>query len=218
MKHNLTDGFIKKRLAVYALGVIAMSFGISLVIKAGLGVAPGGVISYAISRLTVISVGWCTTLFHTTCILAQLLISGRLNAGLVVQLPLTLVFGQLIDLFLQLLSLGSISLVNSIAMLCVGIITFSLGIRTMAGANLLLMPSDNLAQAAGEKLGWKFPKAKLIGDILFTIIAIALMLMFSGDVFSVIGVGTILSAAVTGPMVGIFTKLLPFLDVPQPGK
>jgi len=68
MKHNLTDGFVKKKLAVYSLGVIAMSFGISLAIKAGLGVAPGGVISYAVSRLTIISVGWCTTLFHTTTV------------------------------------------------------------------------------------------------------------------------------------------------------
>jgi len=116
------------------------------------------------------------------------------------------------------LSLFSISLVYSIAMLCMWILIFSFGIRAMAGADLLLMPSDNLAQIAGEKLGWKFPKAKLIEDILFTVIAAALLLIFSGDVFSVIGVGTILSAAVTGPMVGVFTKLLPFLDVSQPIK
>ena len=213
MKNNALAGRWIKRIAVYLLGVVTMAVGISLAIRAGIGVAPGGVISYAVSRLTVISVGWCTTLFHIVCIFAQLLISRRFTVGLVIQLPLAFVFGRLIDFFLGIFAISPANLIVSIAILCGGIIVFSFGIRAMAGADLLLLPSDGLAQIAGAKVGWKFPKAKLVEDILFTVTAVALMLAFSGDVFSVVGIGTVLSAAATGPMVGVFTRLMPFLDV-----
>ena len=218
MKHTVIGGAWRKRLGVYILGTVMMEFGISIAIRAGLGVAPGGVIPYAVSRFTVLSAGWCTTLFQIICILLQLAISKRFTAGLVLQLPLAFVCGRMLDFFLWLLPVFSAGLILSIAILCAGILVFSFGIRAMTGADVLLMPPDGLTKIAGARLGWGFPKAKLVADIIFTAIAAGLMLIFSDELFSVVGIGTVLSAAATGPVVGLFTRLLPFLDIPRPEK
>lgn len=208
-----TKGLWGKKLAVYAFGALAMTFGVALSIRAEIGVAPGSVVSYAVSRLTPLSVGICSSLFHVFCIGVQLLLTRRLTAMLVIQLPLAFVFGQLIDFFLWLLPVFSRGLAFDIMLLCAGLVIFSLGIRAIAGANLLLMPADNLARTAGEKLGWALPKAKLAFDIVITATGALLMLIFSGDVLSVIGIGTLICVAGTGPLIGLFTRLMPFLDV-----
>ncbi|NLB29517.1 MAG: hypothetical protein GX823_04760 [Clostridiales bacterium] len=213
MKQTVNHSLWAKKLSVYILGIVAMAFGVSLAIQAGIGVAPGNVISYAVSKLTVLSVGWCTTLFHVACILAQLAIIKRFTIGLAAQFPQAFILGRLIDFFLWLFSISPPNLVYSIVLICIGILVFSFGIRAMLGANLIFLPSDGLGLAAGEKLGWKYPKVKLAQDIIYTATAAALMLIFSGDVFSVVGIGTVLSAVATGPAVGLFTRLLPFLDI-----
>ena len=218
MKNITPGGFWRKRLGVYILGTVMMELGVAMAIRAGLGVAPGGVIPYAISRFTVLSAGWCSTLFHIICILAQLLISKRFTLGLAGQLPLAFVCGRLLDFFLWLLPVFSGGLILSIALLCAGILVFSFGIRAMTGADVLLMPPDGLVKIAGAKLGWGFPKAKLVADIIFTAIAAVLMLVFSDNLFSVVGIGTVLCAAATGPAVGLYIKLLPFLDISRPEK
>lgn len=202
-----------KRTAVYILGVVLMTFGIALTIRAGVGVAPASAVSYAMSKLTPMSVGVCTTLFHTSCIVAQLFLTRRLTLSLVLQLPLALVFGQLIDFFLWVLPEFSGGIAIDILALCAGMLVFSLGIRAIAGAKLLLMPSDNLARSAGALLGWRLPKSKLVFDIICTVIALVLMLISSDGVLTVIGIGTIICAAATGPSIGLYNKLLPFLDV-----
>ena len=204
-----------KRLAVYIFGVILMSIGVAFVIQAGIGVAPGSVISYAASKLTIFSVGICTSIFYVLCVLIQFSVIRRLTANLVLQLPITIVFGQLIDLFLWLLPITPDNLFLAILLLCAGNLLFSLGIRAIAGANLVLMPPDNMARTVGAMLGWSLAKAKLIFDIIFTTTAALMMFGFSGDVFSVVGIGTIICAIGTGPSIGLFTKLMPFLDVAQ---
>ena len=218
MKHIAFGAVWRKRLGIYILGAVIMEFGVAMAIRAGLGVAPGGVIPYAVSRFTVLSAGWCSTLFHIICILAQIVISKRFTLRLAGQLPMAFVCGRMLDFYLWLLPAFSGGLILSLAILCAGILVFSFGIRAMTGVDVLLMPPDGLVKIAGERLGWGFPKAKLVADIIFTAIAAGLMLIFSGDVFSVVGIGTVLSAVATGPAIGLFTRMLPFLDISRPEK
>ena len=202
-----------KSYAFFGLGFVVMSFGISMSIRADIGVAPGSSIAYAVSKLTPLSVGWCTSFFHISCILAQLAIKRRHLLKLVLQFPLVYVFGRLIDLFYGLLESNLPTLLHRIIFLVIGMLIFSLGIRIIVGADILLLPPDALALTIGGFFSWPMSKCKLASDIVLTAAAILLMLVFSGDIFSVIGIGTVICAVATGPIIGLFTKLLPFFDI-----
>ena len=206
-----------KRIVFYILGLIVMAFGISMSIRADIGVAPGSTVAYAASRLSPLTIGQCSACFHVFCMLAQLMITRKPKITLLLQLPLAYVFGLLIDIFYDLLIITPPNMLYSILLMLAALFVFSLGIRAIVGADILLAPPDGLARTIGNVFGWPMSKAKLVFDIVATAAAALVTLILAGDVFLAVGVGTIICAAGTGPIIGLFTKLLPFLDL-NPGK
>ena len=195
------------------MGVVIMTFGIALSIRAYIGVAPGSAVPYAVSQITPLSIGQCATLFHIFCVLVQLGISRRITLLVVLQFPMAYVFGLLIDLFHMLLEITPANMLYSILLILAGMVIFSLGIRIIVGADLLLAPPDGLARTLGNFLGLPMSKSKLIFDIIVTVIAAALTLIVAGDAFIAVGIGTVICAIGTGPAIGLYTKLFPFFDI-----
>jgi uncharacterized membrane protein YczE len=204
---------LSKRIISYLIGLVVMAFGISLAIRADIGVAPGSTIAYAVSKLTPLTIGQCSSLFHVFCMLVQLVITRKPTIKLLFQFPLAYAFGLLIDLFYMLLDFSIPGMVFRVLILLAGLIGFSLGIRIIVGADILLAPPDGLAQTAGRLFGWPMSKSKLAFDITVTVIAALLTLLAAGDAFLVVGVGTVICAIATGPIIGLFTKLFPFFDM-----
>ena len=201
-----------KRIAIYVLGTIVMAFGIAMTIRADIGVAPGGAIPYAVSKFVPLTIGQCSALFYVFCILAQLAITRRPELKLIFQFPLAYIFGMLLDFFYAMLDISFPGISHRVLFLIAGLVIFSLGIRAVVGANILLAPPDGLARAIGNSFGWQMSKAKLIFDITATAIAAILTLILAGDPFIAVGVGTVICAIGTGPAIGLYTKLFPFLD------
>ena len=206
-KRNLT-----KRIIYYIIGTIIMAFGIAMAVRADIGVAPGSTISYAVSKLTPLTLGQCSALFHVFCMLLQLAISRRPTLKLLFQFPLAYVSGLLLDLFYLLLNVALPGIVYRVLFLTAGLFVFSLGIRIMVGADILLAPPDGLARSMGNKLGWPMSRSKLAFDIIITASAAILTLLAAGNALLVIGVGTVICAVGTGPIIGLYTKLFPFFD------
>lgn len=202
-----------KRVPLYFLGMIVMAFGIAIVIRVDIGVAPGSIIPYSISLLTPLTVGICSALFQVFCMLMQIILTRRISPALILQLPLAYVFGFLLDSFLWLLDFEIVSMLYRILLTVAGLFIFSFGIRAIVGANIIIMPTDGLAQAMGKKLGWPMSRGKLAFDIIVTIVGIILMYVFSDNAFAAVNIGTIICAAGTGPIIGLFTKLFPALDI-----
>lgn len=190
-----------------------MSFGIALVVKVDIGVAPGSVIPYTMSLLTPISVGMCSAIFQVFCMAMQLILTRKLTLKLLIQLPLAYVFGFLLDAIIWLLNFEISSMLYRVLLTIAGLFVFSFGIRTIVGSNLFIMPTDGLAQTLGKKLGWPMSKGKLLFDIIVTIVGVVLMLAFTGNAFLSVNIGTVICAAGTGPIIGLYTKLFPSLDV-----
>jgi len=201
------------RITSYIIGMVIMAFGVALVIKVDIGVAPGSVIPYSVSKLTPLSVGMCSALFHIFCLLSQIAVTRRITFKLILQFPLAYVFGYMLDLFLALLSFELPGMVYRVLFCIAGLFIFSFGIRAVVGADILLAPPDGLARAIGNKLGWPMSKAKLAFDIAVTVIALLLTLALAGNAFLAVNIGTLICAAGTGPIIGLFTKLFPFLDM-----
>ena len=208
---------MKKRIIFYLIGLVIMAFGISMAIRADIGVAPGSTIPYAVSKLTPLSIGQCSSLFHVVCMLAQLAITRRPSLKLVFQLPLAYLFGLMIDVFYLLLDVTLPGYILSVLFVTAGLFVFSLGIRIIVGADILLAPPDGIAQAFGNIFGWPMSKSKLAFDIAVTAFTAVLTLILASDLFLVIGAGTLICAIGTGPVIGLYTKLFPFFDFSKNG-
>jgi len=212
MDKLMAKKLLTKRIIIYLAGVLVMSVGIAMSIKADVGVAPGSVLPYATSKLTPLSVGLCTTIFHIFFMLVQLAITRKPTIIILFQLPLAWAFGFLLDVNLGFLSMSIQGLGYNILLLVAGMVVFSAGIRAIVGANLILMPPDALARTIGDKFGWTMSKSKLIFDIVVTLLAAVLTYFIAGNALLVVGIGTVICAIGTGPGIFLFTKLMPFLD------
>lgn len=190
-----------------------MAFGIALAIRADIGVAPGSVIAYSASLLTPLSVGICSSLFHVLCMLLQAAITRSFSPKLLLQLPLAYAFGFMLDAFLWMLDFDLPSMPARYLILAAGLFTFSLGIRAVVGADIILAPPDGLAKALGDLMKQPISRGKLLFDVLVTAIGMLLTLIFAGSAFLAVGWGTVICAIGTGPIIGLYTKLFPMLDI-----
>ena len=202
-----------KRVICYILGTVVMYIGIAMSIRADIGVAPASTIPYAASRLSPLSIGMCSALFNILCVLTQLAITRRMTLKLAFQIPMSYVLGFMLDVFYRMLDIPLPGLIHRVLFLISGLIIFSLGIRIIVGADLMIMPPDGLALTLGKAFGWPMSKGKLVFDIIVVAFTALLTLIMVGNAFLVVGVGTVICAAGTGPIIGLFTKLLPFFDV-----
>ena len=200
------------RILSYLMGLAVMAFGITMAIRADIGVAPGSTISYAVSLLTPLTIGQCSSLFHVLCMAIQFAIVRRPSLKLIFQFPLAYLFGLLIDVFYALLDFTPSGIVHQAVLLVAGLFVFSFGIRVIVGADILLAPPDGLARTMGGLFGWKMGKSKFAFDVFITAFTMALTYFTVGDVFLVVGIGTVICALGTGPIIGLFTKLCPFFD------
>ena len=205
-----------KRIPLYIMGLITMAFGIAVVIKVDIGVAPGSAVPYSVSLLTPLTVGMCSSLFQIFCMLAQLALTRKFSPKLILQFPLAYIFGALLDAFLWLLKFETPALPYRILLTVAGLFVFSFGIRAIVGSDLIIAPTDGLARTLGEKLGWPMSKGKLLFDIIVTVTAALLTFFLAGNAFLAVNIGTVICAAGTGPIIGLFTKLFPSFDYKKP--
>lgn len=210
MKKNLI-----KRIIFHFLGLFIMTFGIALSTKGGVGVASVSTISFAGSKLTPLSFGMCSSLFHGFCFLSQIVIVRRFTARNLLQIPMVYLFGLLLDVFSGILRFTAGNPVTGCLLVIAGTAIFSLGLRIILGADFALTPPDGLARTIGEKAGWPIAKAKLIFDVSIVTFSAALTFIFLGSPFIAVGLGTIISMVMTGPAIGFYYKLFPFFDVPK---
>lgn len=213
MANNLKKRNMAKRVPQYIAGLIVLAFGISLVIKADVGVAPGSVIAYAVSLLTPLSVGMSSSLFHIFCVLLQAVIKRHFSPKLLLQFPLAYAFGMLLDLFLRFMNFGFPGIMYRIITLIAGTIIIGFGIRTVVGADIILAPPDALARTLGDLMRVPMSRGKLVFDIIATAVGLLLTLIFAGNAFLAANWGTVICAVATGPIIGLFTRLIPALDI-----
>jgi len=205
--------FLAKSVAYYSLGVVVMTFGITMPVRADIGVAPGGLIPFAVSQLTPLTIGQCAAMFHIFCMLLQLAITRKPTIKLLLQFPMAFVVGFMMDVFYAWLDIGEQSMLFRVMFLIAGMFVFSLGIRIIVGANVLISPADGLAQSIGNAFGWPMSKAKLVFDIVVTAFTALLTLALARDPLIAVGIGTAICTVGTGPIIGLYTKLFPFFDM-----
>lgn len=88
------------RLGLLLAGLVVMSFGVALSIKAELGTSPISSLPYVSAQIAGLSVGTTTIILNTLFVLMQILLLRRdYEWPQLLQIAVAVVFGLLIDLF-----------------------------------------------------------------------------------------------------------------------
>lgn len=210
LRHTIIP-YIKKCVFL-CIGLVIMSFGVGLSIKAMLGTSPISSIPTVLFNITGLSVGTTTIIFNTALVLLQIaLLRKRFKPFQLLQIPVCVLFGLFCDVALA--CLGSVAPTQYWAqwLICIaGILLVSVGVSFEVAAKFVTLAGEGLTLA----LCTLFPKVKfgymkVICDCTFVIIAVALSFIFLKELQGV-REGT-LAAAV---FVGLIAKQLNKFIVP----
>jgi uncharacterized protein len=185
-----------KRLVFWLIGIVILSLGASLTIKANMGVGAWDALNVGLSRITGLTVG------NFVIIMGIILLF--INALLLKSRPDYLaiftffIIGTLIDFWL-LIVLADFAPTNNMVKfttLIGGLLVIGLGVAMYLQPKFPLNPLDNLMVGISRRLGVNLVVAKTIGEI----IALVLALIVQGP----IGFGTLIVTLGIGPSIQLF--------------
>ncbi|NLY79179.1 MAG: hypothetical protein GX072_04560 [Lysinibacillus sp.] len=197
-----------KRVTVYVLGLFFLALGVSISIKADLGVSPVSSLAYAIALTFGLSVGITTILANILFIFIQVILHKKVDIrDFLLQLLIGFLFGFFIDatLFLVRFLPTHETLITQFLYLTVSLFIVGGGLLGYLVSKLPLMPYDALTYVISERFKLEFSKAKITSDILNVCVAGAICIIFIGS-FGAVGIGTIIAAYFIGKILGIYMK------------
>ena len=195
-----------KRYIFLVVGLAIMSFGVAFSINAELGTSPVSSIPYVTSEISGLSVGTTTIIVNTIIVLLQIVVlRRRFKLIRLLQIPVCVVFGLLIDV--AGLCIEAVVPDNYFMqwLLCVcGIVLVAVGVAFEMSAGVLTLAGEGLVQALCTVLPKvKFGYMKVMVDVSFVIIAVALSFIFLHELQGV-REGTVAAAI----FVGLIAKFL----------
>ncbi|MEC2072384.1 YczE/YyaS/YitT family protein [Alkalihalophilus marmarensis] len=185
-----------KRGLFYLVGLLILSFGITMTILAGLGAGAWDALNVGLSLMTPFTVGnWVIFIGIILIILNALLSKSKPE---VLSLITIVVLGFFIDFWLLIVfpNMFITEVILQYIVLFVGIVMMALGIATYLQAKFAVIPIDRFMFVLQDLFKVKLMVAKTIGEVTALIAA-----FFAGGP---IGVGTILVTFLIGPMIQFF--------------
>nr|WP_232718521.1 YitT family protein [Bacillus sp. FJAT-45037] len=180
------------RWAVFMIGLIIMSFGISMMIRADLGSAPWDVLHVGLTLQVGLTVGsWSIIMGFLIIGLTSLLTKEWPKLGGFVNMVLVGVF---IDIFLWILPTPE-GLFFKLAMLLIGLVVIGYGIGLYIAPQLGAGPRDSLMIAIQMKTGWKVQWVRGAMEV----VVLSAGWVLGGPIF----IGTLLFCFGIGSIVGV---------------
>ncbi|WP_066049267.1 YczE/YyaS/YitT family protein [Robertmurraya korlensis] len=184
---------MKNRIVFFLCGIIILTFGVCLIIQAGLGAGAWDALAIGEARVFGLSMGTCVLINGIILIIINSILQKKRPeylAGLTI-----LTIGLLIDFWFFVLfnHYHPESLPLQVISLICGIIILGLGISIYLQAKLPSSPMDVLMVAIHDRFGLSFGVARVIAEGSAFILA----LLFRGE----IGVGTIVVTLTLGYVV-----------------
>lgn len=179
------------RWLAFVIGIMIMSFGIALMIRANLGASPWDVLHVGMTIQFGLTVGsWSILIGIAILTISSIVMKERPKLGVLINMIL---MGLFIDLYLWLLPAPSNVMMQSI-LLIASIFVIGIGNGLYISPGLGAGPRDTLMLVLIKKLGWKIHWARGIMEV--TVLIIGWLL--GGPVF----IGTLLFSLGIGHVVG----------------
>ena len=122
------------------------------------------------------------------------------------QIPVSLLFGYLIDGAMMLLALFSLSqYASQLGCLILGCVVLGVGVYLEVLADIVMLPGEAFVCAVTVCAKTEFGKTKIAFDVSMTVIAGVLSFVFAARLDGV-GVGTIIAAAAVGWVAGMVAR------------
>jgi uncharacterized membrane protein YczE len=192
-----------RRVLQLLLGLVLYGVGCALTVEAGLGVDPWTVFAQGLSIHTGIGIGWITNIVGFLVLLLWIPLRQKPGIGTIANI---LLVGTSMQVALWLVPPIS-GLAAQIGVLLGGILLVALASGLYIGARFGPGPRDGLMTGLNARLGWPIWACRALVEV--SVLAIGWLL--GGTV----GIGTVLFAALIGPLVHV---ALPLLDTARPGR
>ena len=202
------------RYCIYSLGVILLSAGITLNTKTALGVSPLISLPFSVSEIWLLNFPMMTFILYAFFVALQFILKGKdRQMKDLLQLPLSIVFSLLLDVFgrgydmaLSATGIDMGPLIPRIGLLIVAVAMTGVGASMMISMDLIPNPADGLAKTVGDVLGKGLGFGK--NEIDFSSVAVTCLvgIIASGRLVGV-GIGTIIGMVGVGRCIAGFNYL-----------
>ena len=197
---------ICRRTTAYTSGILVLTIGVGLTVKANLGVSPTTSIPYTITLITGIDMGKTTILFHIFLIAVQIiLLRKNFKIRNFLQIPVAIIFGYFTDVSNR--AVDMIPFPNTMPVRLMlnitGTFLIALGVSIYLPAEIMPIAVEGTIQIISDSLKFEFSYVKIAFDISLVIISLVVCSIALHSLGS-IGIGTLISAILTGA----FMKLI----------
>lgn len=190
------------------MSILIVGFAITLITKAQLGATAVTSLAFVISQLSGLSFGMMTGLFNFMYVIIQIVIQRKAFPKIqLFQFVVSFILGFAVDFANFLLrNLLPETYIQQLAILLVGCVIMGFGVFLQLKAATVYNPAEGIVYAIADATNRPFDVVKTAFDVTLVISAIILGLVVTGGVVGV-REGTIVSALIIGPIIGIFQKL-----------
>ena len=195
------------RILVYVVGMFILALGLTLNTKANLGVSPIISVPYSISQITGLNFGDLTFVVYAIFVVVQIIIHIRLKnhkriASDILQLPLSLIFTRLLNIFTVHIptsqNLGIRFIILTFAIICTGI-----GAAMSLSMQIVPNPGDGIVQALAERFDKSVGITKNLFDCINLSITLCISLFIAHQIVGV-GIGTVIAVVGVGRVIALF--------------
>lgn len=190
---------ISLRTVQFLFGVLVMSFGIALTVRALIGTTPISSIPVVLAEALPLTVGEFTIILNLLMVVAQLIILRKQFPPLqFLQVFAAFAFGWSCDLSLWILQdLVPGNYLTSLILSLVGSMTLGIGVFIQVSAKAVYVPPEGLVASIVKVTGKDFGVLKIINDWSLILVAVALSFLFLGQLVGV-REGTVIGAFLVG--------------------
>lgn len=190
------------------LGLFIMALGVSLSVKADLGVTPISCVPYIYSLVVPFSLGELTIFMNAIFILLQIaILRKRYRYIQLIQFLAVILLGYFIDFTLYLISgISPTTYLGQLIILLISCAFIALGVFLFVKANITYIPGDGLLVVISKTFKKDFGKVKICFDCSMVIIGIVSSFFFLHKLAG-IREGTILAALIVGLLVQLYEKI-----------
>jgi len=202
--------FNKSRLfnaILFLFALFALAFGVSLSVKANLGVSPISCVPYIYSVVTPLSLGEVTIIFNSFFVLMQIAILRKKYQYLqLAQFLAVIVLGYFIDYTLYLISdINPATYVWQVIAMLISCASIALGVFLIVKANIVFIPVDGLVLVISQTFKKEFGKVKICIDSSIVTIGVISSFVFLNTLVG-IREGTIVAALIVGLLIQFYGK------------
>lgn len=202
-----TSNFII-RLIFYVGGLIIMTLGVALSVRADLGVSTISSIPYTLTCVIGMDLGIATIYFSILMVIIQIvLLRKNFKPINLLQLPVGILFGLFLTFCCNLTVYipEPANIVIQLIMTLISTLLVALGIFLYVPAGFIPLAPEGAMLAISKITGTKFANVKLVSDITMVAISLVTCLIVIHELGSV-GIGTVLAALLVGTEVKYMTK------------